>query len=53
MCLYRRARIKVKVGTHLSEEFEVGAEALQGSTLSSLLFAIVIDIVAKVIKEGT
>ena len=39
--LYKGARTKVKVGTHLSEEFEVNIGVHQGSVLSRLLSAIV------------
>ena len=52
MSVYKGARTKVKVGAHLSEEFEVNVGVHQGSVLSSLLFAIVVDVVANVIKEG-
>ena len=53
MSLYKGARTKVKVGKHLSEEFEVNVGAHQGSVLSPLLFVIVIDVVTNEIKEGT
>ena len=52
MSLYEGAMTKVKVGTHLSEEFEINAGVHQGSILSPLLFAIVIDVVINEIKEG-
>ena len=52
MSLYKGARTKVKVGTHFSEELEVNVRAHQGSLLSQLLFAIVIDVVTDKIKEG-
>ena len=45
MSLYKGARTKVKVGTHLSEELGVDVGVHQGSVLSPLLFAIVIDVV--------
>ena len=45
MSLYKGAKTKVKVGTHLSEEFGVDVGVHQGSVLSPLLFAIVIDVV--------
>ena len=43
----------MKVGTHLSEEFAVNIGVHQGSVLSPLLFAIVVDVVTNEIKEGT
>ena len=53
MSLYRGAKTKVKVGTRLSEEFEANVGVHQGSVLSPLLFAIVIDVVMNEIKEGS
>ena len=53
MSLYKGAKTKVKVGTHLSEEFLVRAGVHQESALSPLLFAIVIDVATNEIKEGT
>ena len=52
MRLCKGAGTEVKVGTHLSEEFEVNTGVHQGSALPSLWFAIVVDVVADVIKEG-
>ena len=43
----------MKVGAHLSEEYEVGVGVHLGSLLSPLLFTIVTDVVMKEIKEGT
>ena len=53
MSLYKGARRKMKVGTHFSDEFEVNVGVHQGSVLSPLLFAIVIGVLAKEMKEGT
>ena len=50
MSLYKGAKTKVKVGTHLSEEFEVDIRVHQGSVISPLLFAIVIDVVTNNIQ---
>ena len=51
--LYKGAKTKVKVGNHLSEQFGVKIGVHQGSALSPLLLAIVIDIVMNEIKQGT
>ena len=52
MSLYKGAKTNVKVGTHLSKELEVNVGVHQGSVLSPLLFAIVIDVVLNEIKMG-
>ena len=51
MSLYKGAKTKVKVGAHLSEEFDVGVH--QGSILSPPFFGIVIDVVTNELKVGT
>ena len=43
MSLYKEAETKVRVGSGLSEEFTVKVGVHQGSVLSPLLFAMVID----------
>ena len=53
MSLYKGAKTKVTVGTHLSEEFEVNVGVHKGSVLSPLLVAIVIDVVMNEIKKST
>ena len=53
MNLYKGARTKVTVGTHFSEELEVNAGVHQGSVLSPLLLAIVVDVVTNEMKEVT
>ena len=50
--LYKEARTKVTVETHLSKELEVNVGVHQGSVLSPLLFAIVVDVVMNEIKDG-
>ena len=52
MSLYNGGRTRIIVGTHFSEEFEVYVGVHQGSVLSPMLLAIVIDVVTNVIKEG-
>ena len=42
----------MKVGTLLSEEFEVVVGVHRGSVLSPLLFAIIVDVITNEIKEG-
>ena len=51
MSLYKGTSTKVKVGKHFLEEFEVNVGVHQGSILSPL-FAIVVDVISKKIKEG-
>ena len=43
MSLYEGAKTRVRVGLELSEEFEVKVGVHQGSVLSPLVFAIVVD----------
>ena len=50
--VYKGARTTVKVGANISEEHEVNVEVHQGSVLSPLLIAIVVDVVTNKIKEG-
>ena len=52
MSLYRGAKTKVRVGSGLSEEFSLKVSVHQGSVLSPLLFAMVIDEVTKNARKG-
>ena len=45
MSLYEGSMTKVKAGSEFSEEFYVPVAVNQGSVLSLLLFAIVVDVV--------
>ena len=44
--------MRVKVGSEFSEEFYVAVGVHQGSVLSPLLFAIVVDVVTENAREG-
>ena len=52
MSLYEGAKSRVRVGTKLSEAFRVKVGVHQGSVLSPLVFAIVIDVVTENAREG-
>ena len=52
MSLYEGSKTKVKVGSELSEEFDIVVGVHQGSVLSPLLFAIVVDVVTENAREG-
>ena len=52
MSLYEGAETKVRVGSGLSEEFSVKVGIHQGSVLSPLLFAMVIDEVTENARKG-
>ncbi|XP_002731282.2 uncharacterized protein LOC100366586, partial [Saccoglossus kowalevskii] len=52
MSLYEGAKTRVRVGSELSEEFEVKVGVHQGSVLSPLIFAVVIDVVTESAREG-
>ena len=52
MSLYEGSKMKVKVGSEFSKEFDVTVGVHQGSFLSPLLFAIVVDVVTENVKEG-
>ena len=52
MCLYEGVKERVRVDSELSEEFEVKVGMHQGSVLSPLLFAVVVDVVTEFVNEG-
>ena len=52
MSLYEGSRTKVRVGSGFSEEFGVRVGVHQGSVLSPLIFAIVVDAVSENAREG-
>ena len=52
MSLYEGAELKVSVGSGLSKEFSMKVGVHQGSVLSRLLFAMVINEVMKNAREG-
>ena len=52
MSLYVGARMRVRVNSELSEEFEVKVVMHQGSVLSHFLLAVVVDVVTEYTREG-
>ena len=52
MSLYEGARTRIRVGSQLSEEFGVKVGVHQGSVLSPLVFAIVVDVVTESVRAG-
>ena len=52
MSLYESSRTKVRVGSRTSDEIEVRVGVHQGSVLSPLIFAIVVDVVTEHAREG-
>ena len=50
--LYEGAKTRVRVDSELSEGFDVKVGMHQGSTLSSFLFAVVVNVVTKFTTEG-
>ena len=52
MSLYHEAKMKVQVGSELSQEFLVQVCVHQGSVLSPLLFTIAVDVILENAREG-
>ena len=52
MSLHDGAKTRVRVGSAYSEEFEVKVGVYQGSVLSPLLFAIVVDVITENARRG-
>ena len=52
MSLYEGAKTRVRVGSAYSEEFEVKVGVHQGSVLSPLLLAIVVDVITESARRG-
>ena len=52
MSLYRALKTKVRVGSELSEEYMMRVGVHQGSVLSLLLFAIMMDVITENGREG-
>ena len=50
--MYEGAKTGVRVGLELSEEFEVKVGVRQGSVLSLMVFAIVVDVVTENVRIG-
>ena len=52
MSLYEGAKTRVRVDYELSEEFEDKVGMHEGSVLSPFLFAVVVDVVTELVREG-
>ena len=52
MSLYEGAKMRVRVDSALSDELEVKVGMHQGSVLSPVLFAMVVDVVTEFVTEG-
>ena len=52
MCLCDGAKTSARVDSELSEEFEAKVRMHQGSMLPPFLFAVVVDVVTELAREG-
>ena len=52
LSLYEGAKTRVRVGLELSKEFKVKVGVHQGSVLLPLVFAILVDVVTKSVRNG-
>ena len=52
MSLYEGSKTKVRVGSGTSQKFWVGVDVHQGSVLSPLIFAIVVNVLTEHAREG-
>ena len=52
MSLYEGVNTRFRVNSELSEEFEVKVGMHQGSVLSPCLFAVVVDVVTELARNG-
>ena len=52
MSVYEGAKTRVRVGLELSKDFEVEVGVYQGSVLSLLVFAIMVDVVTENVRNG-
>ena len=52
MSMYDGSKTRVRVGSEYSEEFEVNVGERQGSVLSPLLVAIVVDVITENARRG-
>jgi len=50
--LYEGAKTRVRIGLELSKDFEVKVGVHQGSALSPLFFAIVVDVITESVRNG-
>ena len=51
--VYEGVKTRVRVDCELSEEFEVNVGMYQGSVLSPFVFAVVVDVVTELAREGS